>query len=160
MRPRDLLGGPGSPRGLKGASRGSLGAIGLVWWFMRHICLYISDPDFYCRQMYVPWGPHGPIMASPFPPSSLLKAHRFPLLSPQSWISIWNISHCQRIVFQWWLTTPLTPKLWCSHKEPIDLPESLDFLSIPFIRISSCSLTLSLMWFVLFGCRRVSFPEI
>ena len=59
MRPRDLfrahwgsMGGRRGPRGLRGASRGSHGAIGLVWWvfrwFIRHICLYICDPNFSC----------------------------------------------------------------------------------------------------------------
>ena len=45
-------GGPGGPRGSRGAFRGSHGAIRLVWWvfrwFMRHIHLYIYDPNFSC----------------------------------------------------------------------------------------------------------------
>ena len=59
MRPRDLfmglrgsIGGARGSQGVERASRGSHGAIGLVWWvsswFIRHICLYISDPHFSC----------------------------------------------------------------------------------------------------------------
>ena len=44
------LGGCQGSQGVKRVSKGSHRAIGLVWWvsswFIRHICLYISDPDF------------------------------------------------------------------------------------------------------------------
>ena len=63
-------GGPGGPRGSRGAFRGSHGAIRLVWWFfrwfMRHISLYICDPNFSCGRTDgltnggIPWGPRGP----------------------------------------------------------------------------------------------------
>ena len=58
--PYDHLQVAGSSRwsfaqGIKRASRGSHVAIGLVWWvcswFIRHICLYINDPDFQRTRM-------------------------------------------------------------------------------------------------------------
>ena len=45
-----VWGGRWGSQGVKEASRGFHGAIGLVWWFMRHICLYTREPNFYCGQ--------------------------------------------------------------------------------------------------------------